>query len=407
MTATPRGFATEPVLVPAQPSLQPVQIRQRSANEFPRVGKSLASKIFASSLGDIQDLSVGAGGEIYVLDGRQGRILSLSDRYKTGNLDLTRTFASGFVNPQSMSLDKTDLFVSDQSAVWKVNLDTGAKIRLASLQNAGADIHDRPIIGSQDGAQILLGLNFENDSSKIIAIDKQSGQASQLAVGKGRLTALAQAKGTPLWVGIDHQIVPVKAGQYNYSLAYELDSGASIAAIYLPSERLKDNSPLTLLAGKFIVVQGREFLSGRQSGTGRNLIAIASNYGIPYGKPEILAGGFWANHGRASWGRPEALAWDERGLFLADSQNQLIWHISKMEEKTDITKDPTVKPVKFYKDDIVEKPKAEWGSSIGEGSLIEAGSLIEQTDKTERLIPEETLMQQLRREDDEKREADD
>ena len=83
---------------------------------------------------------------------------------------------------------------------------------------------------------------------------------------------------------------------------------------------------------------------------------------------------------------------------MADTQSGHVWRISQLEPKIRIIDKPK-DPIKFYQSDEIKKPKAEWGSSIEQVSSIVSGSLIAADWEQNKLIPKETLMEKLRKEE--------
>jgi len=377
----------------------PLQTRNRGQSDQPKLRGMLGADILASSLGKIKSIVIGPEGEFYVLDGRSGRISVLTDRNRDGRVDIARKLPFQFDRPSAITIVETTLFVSDAQAVWKI--ENEQKTIVASLQNAGAQTEHRPLIQSPQGGKLILALSFDDETSKIISIDQHSGQASLVASGDGQVTAMAQVPGSALWLGIENQLVPVDGDSYARAMAKPLAEAVTIDQIYLPLSAQMRAKGMGGLAGKFLITQGQQFQS-KSKKQGRNIVAINSAFGLPDGDPSVIVDGFLINFGRSSWGRPGPMVWDERGLFFADSQNGVVWKVFRMEAKITINDRPKPKLKKQYKDDVVEKPQAQWGSSISQASSITTGSLLGKNWEDNKLVPKETLMEKLRREEADK-----
>ncbi len=378
----------------------PLQERNAGGKkDLPQTAPHLQVSAFSSGLGQISGLALGEDGAVFVLDSKSGRVLVLSDKERDGSVDLTRILANGLNNPVSMTRWAGELLVVDQDAIWRININTRAKSKLASLQNSDALPSLRPIIISPNGDEVILGLNQSDGSGKLIAIDRESGMARILVNADEPIRALSQVKGGPIWIGLTNTLVPFADGKVNMDASYQLAENHFVEGIYLPTSTDMTATSLSNLAGKFLVVTGQENQTRRDEVSGRNVIALDSSFGIPGGKPSAVVDGFITNHGRAAWGKPKALVWDERGLLLADAQNGVIWRISKREKLVKISKPEESEVAKFYADDDVKKPKTKWGSSIDTGSSLVSGSHIAKNWEDNRLIQSGTLMERLRKEE--------
>ncbi len=380
----------------------PLNARNRSPSEFPVVKAGLQPSIFSKGFGEVVDLALGEQGELYILDGRNGRITVITDRNRDGMPDITRKLSVTFNQPRSLVAHEGRLYVADQDAVWIY--EAGEKKLFASLANVDIHRNHLPIIVSPDGNQILLGINFKNGTSSVLALNAKTGFAAIQATGTGPISAMAQAKGSLLWLSIDNRLIPVSNGQFDEAMARQLPAADGIKAVYLPDAEQLTAKGLGYLAGQFLVSQEQEFYNRKPGETSRNVVAISSTFGQPDGSAVPVIAGFLGNHGRSAWGQPGAMVWDERGLFLADQQNGIIWRIHQLEPK--ITFSDRAEPVKFYEAEDVKKPKASWGSSIENGSSIVTGSALATDWEENKLIPKETLMERLRREEKEATDTD-
>lgn len=386
-----------------KPRTIPLNTRNRSPSEFPTVKAGLQPSIFSRALGNVTALSLGQDGELYSLDSRSGRITVMTDRNRDGQPDITRKLSVQFNGPRSMVASEGVLYVADQDAVWAYN--DGEKRLLASLSNVDFDESYLPLILTPDGQHLYLAVTDRNRQSRIIAINKSSGHAANLASGPGPVRAMAQTKGSSLWLGIGNTLVPVVNGEFELTLARKFAFADGIEAIYLPDADSLNAQGLGFLAGQFLVALEQKFFSHGQTQTARNVVSIGSTFGRPDGDIKSVVDGFLGNHGRSAWGAPGAMVWDERGLFLADRQSGIIWRVHRLVPKITFSDKPA--PVKFYEEDEIKTPKASWGSSIKSGSSIITGSTLATEWPDSGLIPKETLMEQMRREDKEATDKDD
>jgi len=377
----------------------PLQERNAGGNDKPRTAPYLGVSMFSSGLGEISDLALGENGEVFVLDSRTGRVLILSDKELDGSVDLTRILVSGLNNPASMVRRANELLIADQDAIWRIDIQSREKTELVSLRNSQAFPSPRPMIMSQNGRQVFLGLSQSDGSGKLIAIDRKTSVATILATLDEPIRALSQVRGGPIWIGLNNTLIPYSDGKVNMEAKHELAENHSIEKIYLPTSADMTAKSLTNLAGKFLIISGQDLQTARGQDSGRNVIALDSSFGIPDGRPSAVVDGFVTNYGRAAWGKPKALIWDERGLLLADSQNGVIWRVSKRELAIKISEPEETKIAKYYNEDVVKKPKAKWGSSIDKGSSLLSGSQIAQNWEDQKLIKSGTLMERLRKEE--------
>ncbi len=382
--------------VPKETQRLPLNLRRPTQSEQPRVLAGLQVEKFAKSSPDIRGLALGVNGELLVLDGRRAQISVMIDRDKDGGLDMTRRLPARFNNPVSMITHDDLIYVADEDAVWEIS-ENGQR-KLASLSNVSARRDHRPILMAPDDMHIYLGLSETDGTAKIVAINRDSGVARPVAEGKGQITALAQTKGTTLWVGMENALLPVNAGQLDESLAVKLPDHVSLRDVYLPTAESMTAKGLTPLTGKFLLTLRQDHYGVKSDYMGRQIVALNSSFGQPDGKPTTIIGGFLANHGRTAWGEPGPMVWDERGLFMADTQSGTIWRVSRLEPKIRMIDRPVEKKeIKFYKSEEVKKPKASWGSSIENGSSIVSGSQLSVDWEQSKLIPKETLMEKLRK----------
>lgn len=383
---------------PAGKQLMPLNLRGAGHSERPTVLAGLQSETFTKTSLDIRAMALGPKGELLVLDGRRGQISVMIDRDKDGGLDMTRRLPASFSNPAAMITHEDLIYVSDADAVWEISQDGQRK--LASLANVNALQDARPLLMAPDNMHIYLGLSHTDGSAKIVAINRVSGVAQSVATGEGKIISLAQVKGTALWAGLENALVPVKDAGFDSSLGLRFPDHVSLKSVYLPTADSMIAKGLSPLAGKFLLTLGQDHYGAKDEFSGRKVVALNSSFGQPDGKPSTIIGGFLANHGRSAWGEPGPMVWDERGVFLGDQQSGTIWRISRLEPKIRIVDRPKEKKeVKFYKSEEVKKPKASWGSSIDNASSIMSGSLIASDWESKSLIPKETLMEKLRKEE--------
>ncbi len=376
-----------------------LQIRQPGPAERPVVTPGLQPEIFTKGIGNIADIAIGETGILLVLDSKAGRLLEITDRELRGKADMTRTLADGFTGAVQIVKTDTQIFVVDSSAIWSVDPAARTKSEFVSLRNTGALPAPRPVALDQETGNLWLGLNFKDGTSKIVTVNSQTGRAEGFAGGNMTVNALSKVSGSPLWAAVENGVLPVMSGQYLADRLYPTEYRAD--RLYQPVDF--EGRGISSLNGQFLIIQGQNYQADRGQPSGRNVIAVGASFGMPGGDAKQVAGGFISNYGRAAWGQPAAIAADSRGMFLADGPNGVIWRISQLVPKITIAERPADKPVKFYEDDEIKKPKAEWGSSIEKGSAILKGSALGETWESDSLMQSETLMEKLRREDDPKK----
>lgn len=389
---------------PAQMSSLPLHLRQPGQSDMPTVKAGFQVESFAKVAADIRGLAIAGNGDIFVLDQKLGRISVLSDRDKDGRLDITRKLPAIFDQPVSMTAADEVLYVVDRQAVWAV--EDGRKRELASLANISADTQFRPLIRAPQAQYLYLGLSHADGTARVVAIERASGKAFPVAEGKGQIRSMAQSKGTPLWLGSNNALIPVTGQEFDHSLGMTFPEHLTVDQLYLPTSEALTAKGVNRLAGKFLIALGQKDIHADAKIKGRELIALNSAFGQPDGQPQTIAGGYFTNHGRTAFGAPGPLVWDERGLFMADTQSGHIWRISQLVPKIRIVEAPKP-PIKFYESDEVKKPKASWGSSIEQASSIVSGSLIASDWEEKKLIPKETLMEKLRKEENGEDEEED
>ena len=388
---------------PQQVISSPLHLRHGSQSEQPMVSAGLQVEKFTDFRGGIRAMAVRENGDILILETGSNHLSVVTDRDKDGNPDMTRRLPTQFNNPVSLVAEGDQIYVVDQSAVWEVS-KTGQTM-VASLQNIKANFEYRPLIMAPKAQFLYLGLSHDDGTSRIVAIDRSSGQAQPVASGPGQIRALAQSKGTALWVGLENKIVPVQGQSYDPSLGVSFPDHVSVDQIYLPTQDSLSARGVNRLAGQFLVsLRQDNYVKGAKV-NGRRLVGFNSAFGQPNGDPVSILSGFLANHGRSSWGQPGPGIWDERGLFVGDVQSGAIWRISQLVPKIRIVEKPK-EPIKFYESDEIKKPKASWGSSIENGSSIISGSHLATDWETSSLIPKETLMEKLRKEEEGEEEED-
>lgn len=375
----------------------PIRERQASPKDRPRTPSNLQSQIFASALGDIADMALGDDGEVFVLDRERGRLIELKDRQRDGSVDMTRILASGFDKPDSMTRMQDKLLVADQQAIWIVDIQQRVKTELVSLRNSQAVAHPRPMLLGHSSGSVYVGLTQQDQTSQLISVDMISGRASLIFKADRPIRALAQVPGAPLWIAIDSTLVPFMDGKILANAQQDLPGKHPVERIYLPTSADMTAPSLTHLAGKFMFVRGQSTQTKKDDVGGRNVVTVNSSFGMPNGDPSSFISGFISDHGRSAWGAPKAMVWDERGLFLGDAQNGVIWRISKLIPKISIVDRDDDNHIKFYETKDVKKPKASWGSSIDQASTILSGSQIGKTWEDDKLIKGDTLMERLRK----------
>ena len=365
--------------------------RPRGSRDIPSVPKGLYAERVATGLGDISALVSDAEGKLYSLERSQGRLYQITDRAMDGRMDSQRVLAYGFARPTGMALKDAYLYIADQDAIWKVDIDTGEKTHFVSLTNITAE-PIRPIIIYKN--RLLLGLTLADASaqagnvSQVLSVDLDSGLATLLAeMTGGPITGLSYGSGQ-LWASVGQSLRPVTAKSHpDFAKVYPLEHGASALAVLLPGDdgSYPKDWPLAL-RNHILTIQGPtqtasvtsvSHASVKSSG-GNNIVAIPTQFGAPGPELSILVGGFSSRGGRAAWAAPSAMVMDPRGLFFADRLGGSLWKLS-------LDNRPPPKPRARITPPLPELPKQKpsrkpnempvmKGSMIGEASGMGSAS---------------------------------
>ena len=349
-----------------------MSFQNRPGGTVPRAITGLEVDNLATGLGYITSIAYAPDGAILVADTGKNRVTRLEDRGRDGRIDARRVIAEGLENLASIAAIGDTVYMVDQQAVWQVPVTGGPRIEFVSLRRAGASPENRPLLADPENGRLLLGLNVGAEA-KVIAIDLESGKASLVASGTGKITALAKPAKGAIWAGLSGALVPVIAGQ---SLAIDrgqiLETGVDIPALLVPGQYDGFEGWPVGMTDRVLAAQTSKTRLPASSSGGFNVVALPTIFGQPQAELSVLVDGFLARSGRSAWGYPAALAMDARGLLIADPEGGTLWRVKKASPKPVIirakTPDVESEPKK------VAKKKSTMGSHIEEASTLKSGS---------------------------------
>lgn len=353
-----------------------MRYQNRPGGTVPNVISGLQVDKLAAGLGHITAIAYAPDGAIIVADSEKNRVTRLEDRGLDGRMDARRIIAEGLESLSGLAVIGDTLYLVDQQAVWQVPVSGGPRTEFVSLRRTEAHPDNRPLLADADNNRLLLGLNVGADA-KVIGIDIETGTASLITTGTGKITALAKPKKGAIWAGFEDAIVPVIEGQsLSVDRGQKLEPGVEIPAILVPGqyegfdgwpEQMTDN----VLAAQVSTTRLPSGTSG-----GFNVVALPTVFGQPQAEIAVLVDGFLARSGRTAWGYPAALAMDARGLLIADPKSGTLWRVGKALPKPVIIKaaPPTAKPEP--EPEKVAKSKPTMGSHIETASTLESGSTL-------------------------------
>lgn len=279
----------------------------------------LKIKRFARRLGDIQSIMRGANGQLYTTDARTGRIFIIPDSNQDGRPEQIRALPYRFNNP-SAAIELGDyIYIADSQAIWKLpkaRTSFQEPQRLASLENIkslGPCFLAAGAARSGKAADLILGYSSQNGKARLLSINVDTGHATLIQEGAGRLEQLTSLDGSQPWLVYRNPDGLHIGTSFEGSTA--LGQALYIHGIVLPhSDKLPKNWPKAL-ENHVLISRGNPI----------NVTAMPSSLGsvLPRGF-EIFAG-FQSN--RTAWGQAGALHIDKRGLFIADPYNGDIWRV--------------------------------------------------------------------------------
>ena len=365
-----------------------LQRRAAGSRDIPVLPSGLYAERAASGLGHITAMVSTENGSIYALETDGGQLFHLTDRGLDGRMDTRRTLTDGFDTPSGLTVKDGDLYVSDKQAIWRVDIDSGAKSQFVSLKNVAAD-ESRPLLAFKD--KILLGLSASARLSKVLSIDGASGVAIHLTdIPEGPIRGLSYGGGQ-LWAAAGSSLRPVDTqANSEFAKSYPLEQGAAALGLLLPSEDMI--WPAGWPSGMkdyILALQGPTAQRARETSSGgNNIAALPTQFGAPTAELSVLVGGFMSRDGTSAWAAPSAFLVDSRGLFYADRIGGALWRVSvdnrpAPKQRAKIGKAPPAMPVQKPSLKPNETP-AMTGSMIGEASslgpasTLKVGSLLKQ-----------------------------
>lgn len=367
----------------------PLDLRRRVAGprETPTLAKGFYAERVASNIGDIRALVTDNEGSLYALSTKAGQLIHLSDRGMDGRIDTQRPLAEGFTRPTGLAFDSENaqLYVSDKTAIWRVNQKTGETRQFVSLRNMNA-AEARPLTLYK--GRLLLGVSKTTTSSSVLSVDLSSGEATHLTdLPEAPIRALSHGGGQ-LWAAVGQSLRPVELGADKVDAKrYLLETGAAALNVQLPSTDI--NYPKDWpqdLKGAVLASQGPTFqsadylLTDKTNSGGNNIVIVPTQFGAPASNISVFVGGFLSRDAQTAWAAPRAFVIDPRGLFFADWLGGSLWRVS-------VDNRPPPKPRKRIAEPLPEMPQqkpsrtrgetvAMSGSQIGPASTLSTASTL-------------------------------
>lgn len=366
----------------------------RSRNDTLTAIAPLYAQQLQAGLGDISAIIIAENGTLYTLDEAGGRLFALPDRARDGKIDQLRVLSRGFDKPSGLAALGEYLYIADTQAIWRVNPQTRETIQLASLRNSDARPTPRPLTARGD--TLWLGLtNMVDDGVKIISLDAGTGHAKLKArYPNGPVTYLADRGDGQIWAALKNGLQPITAE----ANTYPLEAGVSpLGFVFIGQENLPRKWPKAL-SGHILAVQTASAAKQPRSRTpksgGLNIVAIGTEFSVPQSSLWVFAHGFLKSNLRHAWGTPSALAFDERGLFIADRWNGTLWRVAYddrpapvVRNYADTPKTELPKPKPSLKPNETETLRGSLigsASTLTQGTTLKVGStIIEAAEKAE------------------------
>jgi len=350
----------------------------RPEGAMPSVPPGFRVNIFADGLRHARRLVTAPNGDVFLAEGRAGRVTLLRDRDGDGVADFRSTYVDGFDTPYGMAIVGDALYVADLEHVWRMAYAPDADATAAAPEPVTADgalgssggHWTRNLAVAPDGASIFVAIGSRGNIAEepepratVQRFDIEGGGQETFAAGLRNPVGMAFYPGTEdLYVvvnerdGMGDDLVPdyltrlEPGGFYGWPYAYigpnPQPSFAArrpdlVARSIVPDLLFQSHSaplglafydaeqfPAEFRGDAFIALHGS--WNARQP-RGYKVVRVPFEDGRPVGYYENFATGFWVDgEGRARvWGRPAGVAVAGDGsLLIADDVGQVIWRIS-------------------------------------------------------------------------------
>jgi hypothetical protein len=357
--------------------------RTKGSRDRAAVPDGLYLKRAASGLGEITALTSDNEGQLFALN-KAGSIFVLYDRAMDGRMDTQRVLTAGLDAPSGLAFAGGFLYVADQSAIWQIDIASGARKVFVPLTNIKAG-PQRPLIYYQN--KLVLGLSDQEiagaaGKSKVLSIDMGTRRANLLTEIPGAPLRALSIGGGQIWAAAGENLWPLGVqNAKGFQTRYPLETGAPALAVLLPSKEIAypPDWPAALRE-HIIAVQGPAGRPSAASSGGNNVVSLPTLFGAP--GPELLqlVGGFTGKSGQSAWAAPSAILMEPRGLFIADRLGGSLYRLSADNRPVPRAKKPLLPPIPAP---VKQKPSrapndtpAMAGSSLLEASHLETASTL-------------------------------
>lgn len=340
----------------------------------------LEHKLYARRLGAISAIAAQST-TLYTADKNSGQIYRITDRNADGKAENPRPLLQRFDTPTGLTIIKNEVYVADKSGVWQVTQNE-SPILIASLKNIKTTQNHILRAGE---TYLWLGLTTQSGKAQLLKINLPDGTATLVKQSPGTLLDLVFVKNQPPWMLISQN------GQTFLGPNSDQMSplGNERGHVFIPDhEKLPSAYPKE--------IGGHIWLSRAHSGDVAALPVVMMR---PLPIAKTIFGGFTSQSKNSHWGSPGPLYMDARGLFVSDSINGDLWHITgkpqiktpeiSLSDKASTNTDNVDIPQPQDTDNI-EAPKESSApktlpikSGIGNASTLKRGSLIDQASQIE------------------------
>jgi len=342
----------------------------RPKDAKPQAPAGFTVTAYATGLTNPRWMAVAPNGDVFLAEPDAGKISLL----RGDDTAKVSTFATGFTRPHGLAFHDGALYVSDQTAVWRLAYKdgattAGAKTRVTKQPDLGIGGHfTRDLAFGPDGALYIgIGSNENVDDQEPAfraAVDKVNpdGTLAVFASGIRNAVGLAFYPGTnELWVSVNERdglgdgLVPdylthVQQGAfYGWPYAYTGKNPDPVYGKKRPDMVAKSVTP-DLLFQSHSAPTGLVFYEGSQfpaeykgdafvslhgswnnsKPTGYKVVRVHFQNGKPVGGYDNFLTGFHVDDTSPAqvWGRPAGLAVANDGsLLVADDAGKTVWKV--------------------------------------------------------------------------------
>lgn len=303
--------------------------RQVRLNDKPVAPAGFKIERRVSNLGDIVALAI-ANKDVFVADAGQDRILRLKSRGANSVFDVRAEFLIGFDQINDLVAAKSDLFISDNTGIWKINVG-----QLLVAQNVPELIYSNPTPHLKSTISMAITPDQETliigNGETIIALNTATNKHRQISKGQWRVQDIAVSPTGSIWASVSE-------GNLSYVLPIRTDS-EDVARLALPRHTLATDIrfwnkelfakdwPTEWASDLFFTLDG-----------GRPMLARAHfNFGDITPEFTAFVDGFSAPSRfvgrREYWGAPTALEILPNGqLIFAEREQGSLWVMEKVVE---------------------------------------------------------------------------